>query len=236
MVSAQASSEVNAIICGSGSSVTITSPASDSVVAEPTTILKGSIGQSSQIEVRVDGGFDSIISIDTTQLTYEAPVHLTTGTHTVTLKAIDSCGAADSEISIVLTYAPAPSTPSSGTNTQTTTDGVTIGSPQEGTVETGSRGLLPTPVVETWESILKWLNISSADISSSSSPKLSLLRALTIAVGTYLATIGLAVTAVNILASALPFKKNVPMKVRTQRIMRVSRIGGVLLLLAGFFL
>lgn len=234
-VQAQVSSEVNAIICGNGSYINITSPPSDSIVTDSTVIIKGNVLQASQIEVRIDGGYNGIVPIDTSQQTYEAPIQLTAGTHTITLKAIDTCGAADSEVSSVLTYTPAPSNASSGEGVPTIAGGVMIGEPQESIAQEGAGGLLPPSVVETWEGILGWLNITSSDTSSSTAPQLSLIRALTIAAGTYLTTIGLAATALNLIASSAPFK-NIPATQRYRAAARISRIVGVLLLLAGFFL
>lgn len=233
---AQAGSEVNAVICGLGAYINITSPPSDTIVTESTTVLKGAVQQATQIEVRIDGVYDSVVPIDVEQQVYEAPVHLTAGTHTITMKAIDSCGTNDSVASVVITYAPAPSTTSDGMTTPTTAGGVVIGGSDGEVVPSSGQGLLPLPVLEAWESLMKWLNIKTLDTAENNAQQLTLLRALTIATGMYLAAIGLATSLVNILASRVPFKGAVTMTERRRIVGRFWRIFGVVLLLLGFFL
>jgi hypothetical protein len=235
MASAQVGSEVNAVICGVGSYVNISSPLSDTVVTEPVVTIRGSVQQASQLEVRVDANFNGIVPIAETLQTYETTVELTPGTHTIVLKAIDSCGTQNNEATVVLTSAPKPSQPSDGSTVPTSTGGVTIGEPVE-QPEENTAGIVPPVIADTWDTILDWLNITTNDTSDSSAPRLSLLRALTLAAGTYLATIGLATTIVSFFAAHPPFTRFETTTERRKKASWFFRILGVVLLLCGFFL
>jgi hypothetical protein len=113
-------STVNLSVCGSGagSTVTIDLPINDSVVDQPTVQVSGTVAGASQIDVSVDGQYDSTIPLGPGQGNYSTPVQLTSGTHTISLVANDVCNVQDGNASVVVTYQP-QSNPGTGGATPT---------------------------------------------------------------------------------------------------------------------
>lgn len=240
---AQPSTSVNATICASSSSVTITQPMSDSVIVDPTVAIRGTVTQASQIEVLVDGVYDGVIPLDVGQSTYESQVQLSTGTHTITLKAIDYCQSADSVATTVVTYTPPPGSSSVGDETETIAgdgddrpQGVVIGGQTGEAPELSQKNpLLPAIIVEPLQDILRWLNIASYDSSTTTHSQLSLPRAVAIGVGAYVLLFGLAANVIKMIAT-LPMLSAYSTKRRLEIVSRVARIAGAVLLLAGLLL
>lgn len=237
---AQPSTSVNATICASSSSVTITQPMSDSVIVDPTVAIRGTVTQASQIEVLVDGVYDGVIPLDVGQSTYESQVQLSTGTHTITLKAIDYCQSADSVATTVVTYTPPPGSSSVGDETETIAgdnrpQGVVIGGRAGEAPELSQNPLLPVIIVEPLQDILRWLNIASYDSSTTTHSQLSLPRAVAIGVGAYVLLFGLAANVIKMIAT-LPMLSAYSTKRRLEIVSRVTRIAGAVLLLAGLLL
>jgi hypothetical protein len=119
---AGAESVVQALVCSQSASLTITQPASDSVVALSPLGIKGTVSQANQIEVYVDSVFSSVVPLSASTTSYETNVALTTGTHTVKLIAVDACQIENGEATIVVTYQPAV-TQSAGSDTATRISG-----------------------------------------------------------------------------------------------------------------
>lgn len=241
--SAQAqSTSVNAVICAPSSTITIDEPASDSVVTEPSIVLKGAIAQTGQIVIEVDGEYSGVEPIAAGQLNFETTMELARGTHTIKLTAVDSCGNANTNASIVVTYTPQPSTPSNGDTTPTGVgdgtqpqNGVTISGEAVDPVKTPSNAVPSGPVADAFNSVLEWLNIAPIDHSDHTEPRMTLLGAISIALGTYMATIGIATTVVSHVASLSWFDRYRKSE-RYKIVSRGFRIFGLVLILAGFFL
>lgn len=101
-----AESTVQAIVCHDPATLSITQPASDTVVVDPTTTLSGDVSQATQIEVAVDGQFNGVIPLDAAAVTFSAPLQLAPGTHTISLTAVDACQIGNATDTIVITYQP----------------------------------------------------------------------------------------------------------------------------------
>ncbi len=241
---AQASSTVVVAICGAGATISVTEPASDSVVTEPAIVFKGSVTQATQIEVEVDGAFDSVVSLGATQQTYEAPVQLSVGTHTVKLTAVDSCDGVNASTSSVITFTPPPGTSSSGASTNTGvntgssagTGGVTIHSGEGADVRTAEpHNVVLQPLFDAFDGLSKWLNIAPVDSSyETTGAKLSLLRAIIIAVGAGLLIMGAPTSFVSRVALLFWFDR---FGKKRRRVVKYGiRIIGAVLLLGGLFL
>jgi len=120
---------IGAAVCGSGAgaSLSVDAPPSDSVVDQPTVKIIGTVADATQIDISIDGQYDSTVPLSVGQTSYQADVQLTAGTHTISLVANDACQMQDAEASIVVTYQP-KTTPGSGSETPTDVgDGVEIG-------------------------------------------------------------------------------------------------------------
>lgn len=115
-----ASTSVNAAICGTGAGATlaITSPESDSVVSNPTISVSGDVTNATQIDVSIDGQYNSTVPLSAGQTSYQTSVQLSAGTHTISLIANDVCQMQDGTASVVVTYQ-AQTTPSTGQGTPT---------------------------------------------------------------------------------------------------------------------
>lgn len=127
-------SNISAVVCGqhSSSNLVIDQPKSDSVVSRPRVAISGQITNSTQIEILLDGQYNSTIPLTISQTTFQAAVTLARGTHTVTLVPNNICGVQEAGTSVVLTFEPpanvaASDTASSSEPLVTTYGGVTIG-------------------------------------------------------------------------------------------------------------
>lgn len=127
-----ASTSVNAAICGAGAGATLTiaSPQSDSVVNDPAVQVSGDVSNATQIDVSIDGQYNSTLPLSAGQNTYQTGVQLNPGTHTISLVANDVCQMQNATASVVVTYQ-SQTTPSSGqgTPTQVGEGGVQLGEP-----------------------------------------------------------------------------------------------------------
>ncbi len=129
-----ADTEVIVNVCGgsvTGSSITINSPQNDSVVSSQQVVVSGNVSNATQIEITIDGNYDSTLPLDPQANTYETTVNLSPGTHTIELVANDVCGQLNDSASVVVTYEP---TIQPGTGAP----GATIISPGNGGVSVGS--------------------------------------------------------------------------------------------------
>ncbi|RYF72752.1 MAG: hypothetical protein EOO39_11600 [Cytophagaceae bacterium] len=237
---AQSSTSVNATICASSSSVTISQPVSDSVVTEPVLTIRGTVKQASQIEVMIDDVYDGVIPLGDNQAIFESQLQLSPGTHTIRLKAIDYCQTADSVATVVVTYTQPPVSSSVGNQTDTATgdsqsQGVVIQAEAKDAPESGRNLLLPAVILEPLQDILRWLNIASYDTQSSSHSQLSLPRAIAIGIGAYVLVFGMAANVVTA-ASTLPVLQAFPVKRRLKLTGRVFRVIGLIVILVGLFL
>ncbi len=118
-------SNVGALVCGTDAivaSLTITEPLSDSIVNQPNVTVRGTAQNSSQIEVSVDGAYNSTAAIAADSIAFQTLIVLPEGTHTVSMVAYGVCGGPNATDSIVVTYQPVAE-PSSGVITPTELDG-----------------------------------------------------------------------------------------------------------------
>lgn len=146
------STEVNVNVCGAGAQpaeVKIDEPRDDSVINSPTVTLRGTVMNTSQIEVSVDGAYTKTIAVGANQTSFETSLDVTQGTHTIRLAASATCQAADATDDVVLTYQPidAP-TNGSTTPTQIEESGVIVsdqpvGDSKSATVENGGFASIP---------------------------------------------------------------------------------------------
>lgn len=136
-----AQSTIETRICNDvdGATLTIDSPASDSLVNEPTLTITGAVNQSNQLEIFVDEAFNGVVPLDSSVSKYNTSIQLPTGTHKITVTAIDACQVANASQSVVITYQSAH-TASTGSEVPTDIAGgnATIGSPQAVAGHTGS--------------------------------------------------------------------------------------------------
>lgn len=110
--------EIGAVVCGTGSSgasLTIDQPKDDSVVNQALTTFRGTINNTSQIVVEIDGKYVSTVAIGSNQTTFATDVSLSQGTHTIMMTANDICGLHDASDSVVITYQPSGEPSSGGT-------------------------------------------------------------------------------------------------------------------------
>jgi hypothetical protein len=131
-------SHVEVMVCprGSQSSMSISSPQSDSIVTTPIIRVGGSVRSISQIDFFVDDTYNNTQAVGLGEQAFSSDVALEPGTHTVRLKAIDSCAQESHEDSIVVTYHP-QFQPSTGQETQTAIPAAAAGttSPQADTTD-----------------------------------------------------------------------------------------------------
>lgn len=196
---------IDAIVCQASSSVSITSPVSDSIVTQPTVPLAGNVSQANQIEVYVDTALDHIIPLTPSQTSFSGSVQLVEGTHTIRVVAINACAGTNGSDTAVVTYQPQ----TNGGDEEPTDepmpaeDGVRVGGellPEEETSATGdnSTGEIGLSPVAAIDPLLEWLNIKTAD--SGDTQGLSIWRAVAIGAGLYLATVGMTVVVVQMIA------------------------------------
>jgi len=124
--SVTAQSNVQVVICRDTQPVTLSvaSPKSDSVVSAPALVVLGTVSQSHQLEVYVDGAFNSIESLPPDASTYTTSIQLSPGTHTVKLVAVDACQVGNAAVELIVTYQPV-SAPSTGNQVPTVVQGMT---------------------------------------------------------------------------------------------------------------
>lgn len=126
-----AESIVQAIVCREGATLSIVQPISDSVVINTSLPINGMVTQATQIEVTIDGQFNSVVPLNAAATNFATTVQLSAGTHTIRLTAIDACQIANASDQVVVTYE-APPTSGGSVGGETATDvpaggGVVIG-------------------------------------------------------------------------------------------------------------
>lgn len=247
-VTAQAGSMVGATVCTNTSTITLDTPASDSVVTVPTVPISGSVTQASQVEIRVDNAFDSAIQLNMGQTTYSGSVQLSPGTHTIEVTAINICAGSNGTASSVVTFEVPPQTPSTGGSTPTnvggSSGGVTVGSAantgKEGVDSQQSGGLLQQIVVKPLDMVGQWLNINQNDYAQAdTAASMGIVRAVTFGVGIYLLILGLGPSLVSPLAGLPALAAIIPgdtPALRVRWLRRMGRVLGLLLLLGTLFL
>lgn len=241
VVSAQTTG-VYATLCAGASSVTLAKPINDSTVANPRVELSGTVAQANQIEVYVDDQFDSTIPLTAGQTTYSDTVQLATGTHTVRVEAVNSCGGQNGEATSVVTYTPPPAEGSTGQSASTQVapsqgGAVSVGQGNGASVEEAGMPLgLPPFLGRPVLHLLEWLNVT--DYADSNSSGLSIWRALIVVLGMSLLVLGVWSSLVARLARTAFVKKRTAKATvaRRQQLVRwaVHILGFVILLLALF--
>ena len=233
-VSAQGTN-VQVNICGAAT-ITLEQPQSDSVVTAPSVTISGRVTQASQMEVLVNDQFDSVIPIALGQEEFTSTVTLAPGTHTIMVKAIDSCSGAPVTDASVVTYTPPPSTPSSGAATPTEVSGGVVIAPQGDIVPLQpEHTLLPGPLVDGWQRLLEWMNIAPFDTSEQTHDRLSFWGALLITAGVYLIMVGVGKRLLKKLTT-LALLDRVKKKDRLPLTKRIVRFVGVVLIVVGLLL
>ena len=227
---------VAATVCEASSSITLIQPVSDSTVADPSISIAGTVKQANQIEIYVDDVFDSVMPLTVGQTTFNGSVQISQGTHTIKVVAINICPGPNGSDSGVITFEPPPNTGGgSGTGTDTTT-----GKKPQIPVSSEEDVLpvlpfVPREAIQVFEGVGQWLNIA-ATYEAPAAPRLTLIRATTIAVGSWLLAFGIATTVVQWLGSAIPLFANMPSTKRSRIISWMIRGIGLLMVLGGIFL
>jgi|GEM_PF-4657154 len=247
-VQAHAQSVVGATICTEASSVTLDAPVSDSVVTAPTVPLQGTVSQASQIEVRIDGSFDSSIPLNIGQMSYNGSVQLTPGTHTIEVSAVNICPGPNDTASAVVTYSQPPQQSSQGSQTQTV-----VGNGQGATVNTATSSPLPQPGQPSWvshtlntvgqplEATARWLNIDlGAGEQGQVAGGMPVGRTIGFTLGVVLVVSNLIPAALYTVATLPAVSGAVPAFDAVRRYRRFllvgGRLAGALLILAALFL
>lgn len=232
---------VAATVCEPSSAISLTQPVSDSTVTQPAVPLAGTVSQAAQIEVYIDEIFDSVIPLGVAQTSYTGSIQIAQGTHTIKVVAVNICPGPNGSASSVVTYTPPPSTGGDGGGTDTSAGGDKPAGDDTGPpVTSGEEPLLSLPFVpreaeKVFEDMGKWLNIV-ATYEAPASSRLTLLRATTIAIGSWLLAFGIATTVVQWLGSVLPMFSDMPATRRSKIIARIIRGIGFLMVIAGLFL
>ena len=121
-------------------------------MTQPVVTLRGTVWNSSQLIIEIDGAYNNTVAIAANQTTFTSDVSLQQGTHTLTVTANEICGGTDGVDSIVVTYEPVPD-PSSGSETPTVVEGsVTVGgepAPVPAGAELPARTVRQIPVIGT---------------------------------------------------------------------------------------
>lgn len=208
------SSSVYATLCGATSHVSITQPVSDSTVAQSAVTLQGNVTQANQIEVYVDGEFDSTIPLTIGQSSYSGSIQLPTGTHTIRVEAINSCSGQNGDATSVVTYTPPPAQGSTGQTTPTqvvpSSGGVVTvdstsraageGVPQQSNLPLGLPPVIGAPLMQS----LEWLGITHSD-TADGVHGLSVWRAVFVVSGMYLVVLGAAPFVIHYVAQTTIF-------------------------------
>lgn len=230
---------VGVVLCNGNSTITVSQPESDTIVTESDLTIKGTVSQATQIEIMLDDVFDSVVPLNLGQTTYDTSVHLTPGTHTIKLTAIDACESGqDTSTTLIITYTPPPVrnadgeiiNPAGGNNGGINNSDEQITAPNSGFT-------LPEPFRSGVDTLLRVLDIKSPQDSGGYS-HLSLTRALLLTFGLYLATFGAVTWAILKIVITAPIIRKLGRDVPTRtRIAKwFLRIVGVLLFLGSLFL
>lgn len=229
---------VGVTLCAPGSTITLTTPVSDSVVTNDTVQIAGEVVQASQVEVRIDDAFDSIIPLDVGQGSYSGSVQLPTGTHTIKVTAVNICAGPSGTATSVVTYSSPPQGPSTGSDVPTTAGGgVVIGGPQVGS-STGSLSPIDR-TLQTLKDLATWLNIKIDDGTRTDLSAMSVSQAVVLTVGFILAIIGIAPPLLHFIVGIPGIAGMIPGAIASRRVRFLSigtRVVGLLLILGSLFL
>lgn len=237
-----AGSVIGATICVNSSAIVLIQPVSDSVVSTSTVTLQGTVQQASQIEVRVDGTFDSTIPISVGQTAFSGSVALSQGTHTISLTAVNLCSGINAETSVIVTYSPLPQAPSSGSEVPTDAGGV-IKDGVGRVLDYNATNRNPTMfdnLAKPLQNIADWLNVGIGDGTFQQGvTTMHIGQAAVVAVGMTLAVVGVSpavvaqVVSLPIVSGLLPFT---PTPQRILYISRGGRIIGLILIFGTLFM
>ena len=235
-------SVIGATICANSSTIVLIQPVSDSVVTSPSVTLQGTVQQASQIEIRVDGVFDSTIPISVGQTAFSGTVALAQGTHTISLTAVNLCSGTNIDTSVVVTYAPASQAPSNGLEVPTDAGGVIKGGVGR-VLDDNTTNHNPTMfdnLTKPLQNIADWLNVGIGDGTFQQGvTTMHIGQAAVVAVGMTLAVVGVSpavvaqVVSLPIVSGLLPFT---PTPQRILYISRGGRIIGLILIFGTLFM
>ena len=111
------SSQINATLCDtSGPELQIDSPASDSVVNQPSIVLKGSSQRTTQIDIYINNVYSQTVAVGLDGL-FETILVVNSGTNTIDLKAHYSCNQTTKFYQLVITYSAAGELPTQADDT-----------------------------------------------------------------------------------------------------------------------
>lgn len=163
--------DVHAIICRNPSTVTISSPGNDTILKNGTVSLAGVVSQASQLEVSIDGQYDSTIPVAYTSTTYSGSVRLTLGTHTIKVVSVDICQLGNADATVVVTYQPDILKQSEGVNVPTEI-GNMPGVRVEGAAQSPAPASSPIPsvVVRPLQQLGEALDLAPTDMQSGLPP------------------------------------------------------------------
>lgn len=148
-----ASTQVNSTVCSgnsSNASLTIDSPLSDSVVSQLPLTVTGTIGSVTQVDISIDGQYNSTVPVSVNQATFTTTLQLVQGTHTITFEANDVCQFQNVTQTLIVTYQPTVS-PNQGPVAPIiptdTTSPTTQDTPASGSADAGANPLQNIPIV-----------------------------------------------------------------------------------------
>lgn len=237
-----AGSVIGATICANSSTIVLMQPVSDSIVTSPSVTLQGTVQQASQIEIRVDGVFDSTLPISIGQTAFSGTVALAQGTHTISLTAVNMCSGTNVATSAVVTYAPASQVPSNGSEVSTDAGGVIkdgVGRALDDNATNHYQTMFDN-LARLLQNIAEWLNVGIGDSTFQQGiTTMHIGQAAVIAVGMTLAVVGVSPAVVAQAVSLPVISGLLPFTPTPQRILFISRgvrIVGLLLIFGTLFL
>ncbi len=210
-VNAVSGTTIGATVCADTSTITLTGPTDGGTITTSSVVVEGATTQASQVEIVIDGAFDSVLPLSIGQTTFSGTVQLSAGTHTIKATAVNLCGGSDASAEVTLTYEPIHSGGGDGGHEGTpggvateggdsgvsgVASGVTVGAVEN---QTGSLDPLKW-TAEKIGDLAEWLNINTADAQDTSTQVLSPWRAVALTAGVYLSVIGIAPVALGWLA------------------------------------
>lgn len=186
-----AQSTINTQLC-QDSQLTISQPPHDGTVNNPVVHFSGTVAYSSQIEVYVDSNYSTQIPLSSGATTYASDITIGKGTHTIKLVAINHCsGSSNAESALVVTYVPAKV--SGPTSTNVSENGSKVDS--SNSIQTQTQAPL-SGFDNALKSVASWLNFK-VDNQQESQSRLSVVRAITLAVGLIVSVFGMALIVVD---------------------------------------
>lgn len=235
--------EVRATVCNGsqGSSISISTPASDQVINISTISIQGTVEDATQITVEIDGQYSQTVPLGSNQTSYQIDVTVSEGTHTIVLIANDLCAVQNGSTSLVVTYEP-KSTPSDGGSTPTDVNqgGVAIGTEPSGPAigQTTYQKLRNSIVVGPLLGILENLvNLTGLDVTAQQAgPSVAILRVALFSAGVSMLTFTSLILEKYASGALSVFTKSMPANPVARRrrkllILRLSGLGCIVLAL-----